>query len=243
MLEKSKRRIFLKCFCWMIILEVAGAQNCLVLQSTNFYGGLRSTFDQNLCFEVQVGDLKEIIVHTNSNLVGFTFNFKDGTTQNFMETSGSTNNSRIDLTTSDMIGCKIYLGEGIEGLVFQLYDWNKNQESFSTVMGQSGDCFSYFNSSSLNIKYLKIDSIQGCIDKKGSNYFPFLSFSYSFAQCPFRTLPSTFIDTTSTIVTETTTISSTTLTIETSTVTTISSTSTVTSYSLSKIFEICNTLT
>jgi hypothetical protein len=44
-----------------------------------------------LCFEIQIGDLKEIIAHTNSNLVGLTFNFKDGTTRNFMETSGSTN--------------------------------------------------------------------------------------------------------------------------------------------------------
>jgi hypothetical protein len=171
MLVKSKIRIFLKLFFWMMMmmLEVAGAQNCLVLQSTNFYGGQRSTFDQNLCFEVQVADLKEIIVHTNSNLVGFTFNFKDGRTRNFMETSGSTNDFQIDLSTSDLIGCTIYVGEGIEGLEFQLYDWNTNEESFRAVMGQSSGCFSYFNSSSLNIKYLKIDSIQGCIDKKGSN--------------------------------------------------------------------------
>jgi hypothetical protein len=189
MFLKSKIKIFLNFFFWMMmrmIIEVAGAQNCLVLQSTNFYGGQRSTFDQNLCFEVQVADLKEIIVHTNSNLVGFTFNFKDGTTRNFTETSGSTNDFLIDLSTSDLIGCTIYVVEGIEGLEFQLYDWNKNEESFSAVMGQSGDCFSYFNSSSLNIEYLKIDSIQGCIDNKESNYFPFLSFSYSFSQCPFK---------------------------------------------------------
>jgi hypothetical protein len=169
-----------------MIIEVAGAQNCLVLQSTNFYGGQRSTFDQNLCFEVQVGDLRGIIVHTNSNLVGFTFNFINGTTRNFTETSDSTKDFLIDLSTSDLIGCTIYVGEGIEGLEFQLHEWNTNEESFSTVMGQSGDCFSYFNSSSLNIEYLKIDSIQGCIDNKESNYFPFLSFSYSFSQCPFK---------------------------------------------------------
>jgi hypothetical protein len=169
MLVKMEKIIFLKFLFLMIILEVTGAQNCLILQLKNIYGSQRSTFDQNLCFEVQVADLKEIIVHTNSNLVGFTFNFKNRTTRNFTETSGSTNDFLIDLSTSDLIGCTIYVGEGIEGLVFQLYDWNKNQESFSAVMGQSGDCFSYFNSSSLNIKYLKIDSIQGCIDKKGSN--------------------------------------------------------------------------
>jgi hypothetical protein len=186
MLVKMEKIIFLKFLFLMIILEVTGAQNCLVLQSTNFYGGQRSTFDQNLCFEVQVADLKEIIVHTNSNLVGFTFNFKDGRTRNFTETSGSTNDFLIDLSTSDLIGCTIYVGEGIEGLEFQLHEWNTNEESFSTVMGQSGDCFSYFNSSSLNIEYLKIDSIQGCIDNKESNYFPFLSFSYSFSQCPFK---------------------------------------------------------
>jgi hypothetical protein len=227
MLVKSKERIILKFFFWMLILKITRAQICSVLQSKNIYGSKRSNFDQNLCFEVQVDDLKEIIVHTNLNLVGFTFNFKDGTTRNFMETSGSSNDFRIDLSTSDLIGCKIYVGEGIEGLEFQLYDWITNQESSSAVMGQSGGCFSFFNSSSLNIKCLKIDSIQGCIDKNGSSYFPFLSFSYSFSQCPFRTLSSTNIDTTSTITTEKTPSPSTTLESKTSTATNILSSDTI----------------
>ncbi len=144
MFLKTKKNIPPKIFFWLVIfLKVTRAPNCLILQSTNIYGNQRSTFDQNSCFEVQVADLKEIIVHTNLNLVGFTFNFKDGTTQNFMETSGSTNNYHIDLSTSDLIGCKIYLGEGIEGLDFQLYDWNTNQESLSAILGQSSSCFSF----------------------------------------------------------------------------------------------------
>jgi hypothetical protein len=123
MFLKSKKNIFPKFSFWMMIfLEVTEAQTCLILQSKNIYGGQIPSFDQNLCFEVQVADLKEIIVHTNLNLVGFTFNFKDGTTRNFMETSGSSNDFQIDLSTSDLIGCKIYVGEGIEGLEFQLYD-------------------------------------------------------------------------------------------------------------------------
>jgi hypothetical protein len=232
MVVKMEKITFLKFFFLIIILEVTGAQTCLILQSKNIYGDQIPSFDQNSCFEVQISELNEIIVHTNSNLVGFTFNFKDGTTQNFMETSGSSNDFRIDLSTSDLIGCKIYLGEGIEGLEFQLYNWNTNQESLSAILGQSSSCFSFFNSSSLNIKYLKIDSIQGCIDKKGSSYFPFLSFAFSFSQCPFCTSATTLNIDISTVTTEKKTNSTTTLSSETSTLTTeatISSSSVLTS--------------
>jgi hypothetical protein len=182
----------------------------MVLQSTNSYGGRRSNFDQNSCFKVQVADLKEMIVHTQSNVVGFTFIFKNETIQSYRESS-YTKVFYINLRTSDLIGSKIYVGGGIEGLQFQLYDWSSNKESFSEIMGQSSGCFSYFNSNFMNINYLKIDSIQGCFDAKESNYCPFLSFSYSFSQCSFVNL-STTLKTTTTGPTETTTIISTSLT-------------------------------
>jgi hypothetical protein len=223
MLVKSKQRTFLKLIFWtmMTIIQRTGAQNCLVLQSTNIYGGQRYTFDQISCFEVLVADLKEITVHVQLNVVGFTFNFKNGTIQSFMEVFENTSNFRIDLSTSHLIGAKIYVGEGIEGLQFELNDWNTNQKSFSEMIGKSTGCFSYFNSNFVNINYLKIDSILGCIDKKGSKYFPFLSFSYSFSQCPFRNSSSTISSSkTSTLTTESTTSSSTTLKTETTTATT-----------------------
>jgi hypothetical protein len=227
MLVKSIQRTFLKLIFWtaMTIFQRTGAQNCLVLQSTNIYGGQKYTFDKNSCFEVLVADLKEIIVHAQMNVVGFTFNFTNGKVQSFMELFENTSHFRIDLITSHLIGAKINVGEGIEGLQFQLYDWKTNQESFSEIIGKSSGYFSYFNSNFMNINYLKIDSIQGCIDRKGSNYFPCLSFSYSFSECPFRSSYTMLNSMISTLTTETTTSSSTTLTLETTTATIESTTS------------------
>jgi hypothetical protein len=68
----------------------------------SIYGGQRHTFDQNLCFEVQVDDFKEMIVLTQSNVVDFTLNFKNGTIKSFLESSGIAKKSRIYLSTSDL---------------------------------------------------------------------------------------------------------------------------------------------
>ena len=214
----------------MILLQITEAQNnCLVLQSTNIYGGQRSNFQK--CFDIQIDNLTEIIVHTKSNVVGFTFNFNDGKIISFLETSGSTNNYTIDLIKNELIGANIFIGEGIEGLQFQLYNFNTNNVTLSEMMGQSIGCFSYFNSSSMKINYLKVDSIHGCVDDKNSNYFPFLSFSNSFSQCPFRQTSTILISGTSAVTTESTTSSTATVISGTSTVTTESTTSSTTTLS------------
>jgi hypothetical protein len=171
---------------WFIVNIGSPTPNCLVLQATNFYSASKSTFDPNSCFEVQIADLKEMIVHTQSSIVGFTFNFNDNTTKSYIENSTELNNFTINLRSIDLIGVNIYIENGVEGLQFQLFDWNLNKESISLTMGQSSGCLHYLNSSSVKIKYFKIDSIRGCVDEKISNYFPFLAFSYSFSQCPFR---------------------------------------------------------
>ena len=95
----------------MPMFQITEAKNCMVLQSTSIYGGQRHTFDQNSCFEVD--DLNELIVHTQSNVVGFTLNFKNGTIQSILESSDITNKSRFNLLTSDLIGGKVYFGEGV----------------------------------------------------------------------------------------------------------------------------------
>jgi hypothetical protein len=163
---------------WIFSKGESATQNCLVLESTNFYGEPRSTFDPNSCFDVQVAYLKEMTIHVQLS-VGFTFTFNDGTSKKFMESSNFSKSFSIDLSTNDIIGANIYAEDGINCIQFQLFDWNSNKVSLSEMMGQSSGCFSYFNSSFMKIKYLKIDSIQGCIDNKESNYFPFLLFSFS----------------------------------------------------------------
>jgi hypothetical protein len=171
---------------WFIVNIGSPTPNCLVLQATNFYSASKSTFDPNSCFEVQISDLKEMIVHTQSSIVGFTFNFNDNTTKSYIENSTELNNFTINLRSIDLIGVNIYIENGVEGLQFQLFDWNLNKKSISQTMGQSSGCLHYLNSSSVKINYFKIDSLRGCVDEKISNYFPFLAFSYSFSQCPFR---------------------------------------------------------
>ena len=174
-----------------LILELKfsfSIQNCLVLQSSNTFGGSRS----GECFDFQVADIKEIIVHTKSNFVGFTFKFNNQTIKSFLENSSCFfNNFTIDFSSIDLIGVNVYLGKGVEGIQFQYYNSTSNISQISEMMGQSTGCFYYLNSSNLNINYLKIISIQGCVDDKGSNYFPFLSFSYSFSKCSLYRLPQT----------------------------------------------------
>ena len=150
----------------LITNKVDLTPNCLVLQSTNIFGAQRSTFDPTSCFDVEISDLKHIVVHSKLNVVGFTFVFLDGHSTNFIEISGSTNQFQIDLTRIDLIGANIFIGEGIEGLQFQLFNWSSNNAELSEMMGQSTGCFSYFNSSSLNIKYLQIKSFHGCVDNQ-----------------------------------------------------------------------------
>ncbi len=45
-----------------------------------------------------------MIVHTQSKVVGFTFNFKNGTIRSFIEALYYTNESTTDLKTSELIG-------------------------------------------------------------------------------------------------------------------------------------------
>ena len=72
---------------WFIMNIECATPNCLVLQATNFYNASKSTFDTNSCFDVQIADLIEMIVHTQSNIVGFTFNFNDNTTKSYIGNS------------------------------------------------------------------------------------------------------------------------------------------------------------
>jgi hypothetical protein len=50
--KRKSEEIILILFIFSFIFQIEGAQNCLILQSTNIYGSKRSTFDQNLCFDV-----------------------------------------------------------------------------------------------------------------------------------------------------------------------------------------------
>ena len=199
---------------FIFILQIIMAQqNCLVLRSSNSFGG--SKFGS--CFQYNVIDLKQMIVHTEPSLVGFKFTLQDGTTKIYIKNSANLKNLTIDLTKMDIIGVNIYIENGVKGLQFQLYDWNSNTHSLSEIMGQSSGCFYYLNSTFMNIEYFQIYSIQFCVDDKGSNYFSYFSFSYLFSQCPFRNSSTNSIDDMSTFNTEISTSSSTKLTSETST--------------------------
>ena len=157
------------------------ANDCLVIQAKSFYG----TYTSESCLNIQVSELANMTIHTISSIVGFTFTFINGTTQSYIENEGYTSNYTIELINISITGANIYIGNGIEGIQFQLFNSSSNESSLSPTIGQSIGCFSYFNSTSMNVKYLMIDSINGCIQQNNLTYFPYLFFSYSFSQCKF----------------------------------------------------------
>ena len=63
-----------------------GTQSCLPLTSKNFYGDQRSWMKGDAtCFEISISNLKEIIVHTLTSVVGFTFILLDGQNKSYLE--------------------------------------------------------------------------------------------------------------------------------------------------------------
>jgi hypothetical protein len=157
------------------------ANECLVIQAKSFYG----TYTSESCLNIQVSEMANMTIHTISSIVGFTFTFINGTSQSYIENEGYTSNYTIELINISITGANIYIGNGIEGIQLQLFNSSSNESSLSPTIGQSIGCFSYFNSTSMNVKYLMIDSINGCIQQNNLTYFPYLFFSYSFSQCKF----------------------------------------------------------
>jgi hypothetical protein len=168
------------------IQYIESQSNCMPITAWNYFG---SKPDIGECFEVLISDLDQMIIHTQINIIGFTFNFKNGSTQSYNENSGIMNKSLIDLKNINMTGVDVYVGEGIEALKFQLYDSLTQNFNSTEIIGNSQNgCFSYFNSSFFKSQSLVIDLIKGCVDNKQLTYFPFLEFIYSFSQCLIQVL-------------------------------------------------------
>jgi hypothetical protein len=200
----------------------------MLISAWNRYG---SKPDNGVCFEVSISDLSQIIIHTQISIIGFTFNFKNESSQTYNENWGVIKNFVIDLNNIYMTGGHIYVGEGIEALKLQLYDSLTQNLNSTDIIGDSQKgCFSYFNSSFFKSQSLIIDSIKGCVDNKQLKYLPFLEFKYSFSQCPIQELypnnPATSTSTTtlsrSTNSTSITTSSSATCSMSTTTTITLS---------------------
>jgi hypothetical protein len=213
----------------------------MLISAWNRYG---SKPDNGVCLEVSTSDLSQMIIHTQISIIGFTFNFKNGSSQSCNENSGVMNNFVINFNNIYMTSGHIYVGEGIEALKLQLYDPMTQKFNSTDIIGYSqNDCFSYFNSSFFKSQSLIIDSIKGCVDNKLLNYFPFLEFKYSFSQCPIQELypknPATSTTTPSTTSHSTTTTTSssatssisTTITLPTSTSSASTTTTTTTTLS------------
>ena len=162
----------------IILSSITGivSLNCMALESTNSYGGTRS----GTCFEVLVSSLKEIIVHTQTSVIGFTFIFNDGSNKSYLENLVYENSYNINLTNIKITGFNIYTGPGVHAIQFQL----SNSGSSQMIGDSTNQCFNFLNSTFLKIQYLEIKMIYRCIDNNKLQYFPYLAFSYSFSQCP-----------------------------------------------------------
>ncbi len=102
-----------------VIQYIESQSNCMPITAWNYFG---SKPDNGECFEVLISDLDQMIIHTQINIIGFIFNFKNRSTQSYNENSGIMNKSVIDLKNITMTGVDVYVGEGIEALKLQLYD-------------------------------------------------------------------------------------------------------------------------
>jgi hypothetical protein len=231
---QNKELSFIQYLIITFAASVSSQSNCMLISAWNRYG---SKPDNGVCLEVSTSDLSQMIIHTQISIIGFTFNFKNGSSQSCNENSGVMNNFVINFNNIYMTGGHIYVGEGIEALKLQLYDPMTQKFNSTDIIGYSqNDCFSYFNSSFFKSQSLIIDSIKGCVDIKRLNYLPFLEFKYSFSQCPIQELypknPATSTSTTtlstSTNSTSTTTSSSATSSISTTTTLPISTSSALT---------------
>jgi hypothetical protein len=183
---QKKELSLIQCLIIIIITFAASVKsqsNCMPITACNRYG----TKPVGSCFEVSISDLNQMIIHTQTNIIGFTFNFKNGSSQSYNENSGIMNNFVINLNNIYMTGVDIYVGDGIESLKLKMYDsMTQNFSSTKKIGNSQKGCFSYINSSFFKSQSLVIDLISGCVDNKKLNYFPFLEFTYSFSQCPIQ---------------------------------------------------------
>jgi hypothetical protein len=158
------------------------SQNCSLLTSKNIYGDQkRWNKDDPLCFEYSIESIKEMTVHTQTNIIGFTFILFNGQNKSYIENTNYIT-SKIDLANRGIIGYNIYIGEGVDGLKFQLSD-SSSTELFGDLTNK---CFSYLNSSFFKIQYLEINTISGCVEKNNLTFFPYLAFSFDFSNCQLR---------------------------------------------------------
>lgn len=157
------------------------AINCIFFVGSTIYGIPKNDF----CSEVTISALNQMIVHTKDSIVGFTFYSFDHAIIQSTETTAFRRNYTVDLANVYIEGVNIYSGQGIQGLQFQLFNYSSNKSILTELMGQSNGCFSYINASLFNVKYLKINKFQICVDKNNLTFLPFMIFSYDFSLCPF----------------------------------------------------------
>ena len=174
------------------IISLATTQidpNCMVLKASNYFGSSIWYTNPSSCFTHSMDNVNNLTIHyTNQSISRIAFDFDDGTNKSYIELDSPLNsNKSINLRNSYIIGVDVWIGSAINGLQFKLKD-NIN----TSLMGSSDGCKSFLNSTYMNSKYFKIDSISGCIDDKNSSDFPSIGFHFSFSQCPFNISTSSF---------------------------------------------------
>jgi hypothetical protein len=156
--------------------------NCMVLKAFNYFGSSTWYTNPSACFTHLLDSVNNLnIYYTNESIIGLAFDFDDGTNESYIQHNSSINaEESINLRSSYIIGVDVWIASGINGLQFKLSE-NKN----TSIMGSTNGCNSFLNSTYVNSKYFKIDSISVCKDDKNSTDFSSIGFYYSFSQCPF----------------------------------------------------------
>ena len=207
---KLNRVLQVLLICTIETIKAAIITNqCLIQTASYYFGGLKS------CFTYSIDSIKEIDVYylAQVSITGISFLFANGYNISYIENSNFSNIEKIDLNNSSIIDANIWIGaSGIIGLKFQIYDNKTSTFRFTSQMGSMNGCLTYLNSSYLNAKYFKINSISGCVDSSNSIEFPSLAFNYEFSKCSFLAATTTTTTATTTATTTTTTTATTTTT-------------------------------
>ena len=164
--------------------ELHANTNCSIQNSTMNSSSTPGTLSM-ACFNISVSSVNEIIIHANEkNVLGISFKFINNASSSYVENSANIQNFSIKLSTNELRGVGVSAETGINSLKFLLYDTVSKTYNWTALYGNNNSSVSALNSDSMNSNYSQINTISGCIDCNDSVSLIYLSFAYSFNQCP-----------------------------------------------------------
>ena len=153
----NSQKIFIILFSIYMFKNIKSISNrCLELQASNSFGGAT----EGNCFKVSLTNLNELIIYTGETINGLEFIYKDNSNISFIQNKNLRNS--LNLKNAIITEVDIWVGSGIDGLRFQIYNFSTNSYQNSPEMGKNNSCHFKLNALFLNAQFYRLDSISGC---------------------------------------------------------------------------------